>query len=54
MSRFGDDREFMNDLSEALEKRAEKVGNAQAISEMLEVVKAHCDIYWAEEQRNGD
>jgi hypothetical protein len=45
MSRFGDDRQFMNDLSEQLEVRAREIGDMQAIREVLEVAQAHIELY---------
>jgi hypothetical protein len=45
MSRFGDDRQFMNDLSEQLEQRASEIGDMQAIREVLEVAQAHIELY---------
>lgn len=48
MSRYGDNREHMNDWSEALEERAKQVGSPQAIKEFTEVLRDFVDIYWVE------
>lgn len=45
MSRFGDENEFMNDLSEMLEKRAKEVGNDQALAEVFKVLLTHQEYY---------
>lgn len=45
MSRFGDDRDWMNDTSYALEQRAKEVGDKQAMLEMLQVLATHLEYY---------
>lgn len=48
MSRYGDNRQHMNDWSEALEERAEQVGARQAVKEFTEVLRDFADYYWSE------
>lgn len=48
MSRFGEDREAMNEWSASLEKRAEEVGARQAVQEFAEVLAAFAEYYWPE------
>lgn len=50
MSRYGDNREFMNDLSQALQDRAEQVGNRQALAEVFQVLQGHSEYYWADSE----
>jgi len=50
MSRHGDNNEFMNELSDALESRAKEVGARKAMQEVAEVIRAFCEYYWPEDE----
>lgn len=52
MSRFGDDREHMDEWSETLERRAEEVGARQAVQEFAEVLATFAEYFWPEDARN--
>jgi len=49
MSRHGDNNDFMNDLSYALEARAKEVGARKAVQEVADVLSAFCEYYWPED-----
>lgn len=50
MSRFGDANEFMNDLSDMFEQRANEVGNRQLMNEISEVLNYHTEYLWKEKE----
>ena len=53
MSRFGDEREAMNEWSASLQQRADEVGARQAVQEFAEVLATFAEYYWPKEARNG-